>query len=130
MRHTELLKLGAMVVVVPILLWMVPIRSTIGQWREYRTAQQELTSCDTLKRMKEVVKVKLSLMDFMAKQKDVKLLKYNRYAGANEVIINELIVAGDFVKQVKLLDVISDYWDISSVTFSADNTTIIIQEFM
>lgn len=119
-----------MVVVVPILLWMVSIRSTVGQWREYRTAQQELTSCDTLKRVKEVVKVKLSLMDFMAKQKDVKLLKYNRYVGADEVIINELIVAGDFVKQVKLLDVISDYWDISSVTFSADNTTIIIQEFM
>lgn len=130
MKHVELLKLSAMVVVVPILLWMVSIRSTVGQWREYRTAQQELTSCDTLKRVKEVVKVKLSLMDFMAKQKDVKLLKYNRYAGANEVIINELIVAGDFVKQVKLLDVISDYWDISSVTFSADNTTIIIQEFM
>lgn len=129
MRHIELLKLSAIVILLPIIIWMLSLRSTVRAWSDYRAAKTELSLCDTVKQVTEVKKEKLSLMDFVASQ-EVKLLKYNRYTGADNVIINELIITGDFIMQVKFIDRLSDYWDISSLTFTAESSTVIIQELM
>lgn len=129
MRHIELLKLSAIVILLPIILWMLSLRGTVRAWNDYRAAKTELSLCDTVKQVTEVKKEKLSLMDFVASQ-EVKLLKYNRYTGADNVIINELIITGDFIVQVKFIDRLSDYWDISSLSFTAESSTIIIQELM
>lgn len=129
MKHIELLKLSAIVILLPIILWMLSLRGTVRAWSDYRAAKTELSLCDTVKQVKEVKKENLSLMDFVASQ-EVKLLKYNRYTGADNVIINELIITGDFIVQVKFIDLLSDYWDISSLSFTAESSTIIIQELM
>lgn len=129
MRHIELLKLSVIVILLPIILWMLSLRGTVRAWNDYQAAKTELSLCDTVKQVKEVKKEKLSLMDFVASQ-EVKLLKYNRYTGADNIIINELIITGDFIMQVKFIDRLSDYWDISSLSFTAENSTIIIQELM
>lgn len=129
MRHIELLKLSAIVILLPILLWMLSLRGTVRAWSDYRAAKTELSLCDTVKQVTEVKKEKLSLTDFVASQ-EVKLLKYNRYTGADNVIINELIITDDFIVQVKFIDLLSDYWDVSSLSFTAESSTIIIQELM
>ncbi|MEG0499700.1 MAG: hypothetical protein RR550_01090 [Rikenellaceae bacterium] len=129
MRHLELLKLATIVILLPIILWMLSFRGTVRVWSDYRAAKAELALCDTIREVVVEKKERLSLMDFVALQ-EVKLLKYNSYTGADGVIINELIISGDFIMQVKFIDSLSDYWDISSLSFTADNSTIIIQELM
>lgn len=127
MKHIELLKLSVIVIFIPIIIWMVSFRSTVNVWNNYRAAKHELSLCDTMRRVAEVKKPALSLMDFVV-SKEVKLLKYNRYLGADSVIINELIMTGNFIEQVKFLDALSEFWDISSLSITSTNTTIIIQE--
>lgn len=129
MKQIELLKLVGMVIFVPIVMWLFAIQGTVNQWRECDSAEQELSRCDTVKKVEVKTDVTISLMDFIA-SKEVKVMKYNRYMGANNVIINELIVADDFIDLVKLIDSISEKWDISSVTFTTESTTIIIQELI
>lgn len=129
MKRIELLKLIGMLFFVPIVMWLFAIQDTVSQWNEYDSAKLELSECDTVKKNDVKMKVTISLMDFITSNK-VKVMKYNRYQGANSVIINELIVATDFIEIVKLIDSISEYWDISSVTFTAESTTVIIQELI
>lgn len=127
MRRIELLKLIGMVIFVPIIIWFFALQKTVNQWNECNSAEWEISQFDTMKKKDVNPKITISLMDFIA-SKEIKMMKYNRYMGENNVIINELIVTDDFVKLVRMIDSISKHWDISSVTFTTESTTIIIQE--
>ena len=147
-RYKDLIKIACYLIFIPLIVWNLAIGKSIDIWSEYRDNLTQLNSIkidsSVLNVQKTKVASKISLLDYVAKNKQVKIVKYNRFTNITvdnySLISNELIIEGDFFKLLKITNDIENIWDISSISFHSEmdyaskckrlNATIITQDII
>ena len=127
-RYKDLIKIAIYLVVVPLIIWNLSIGTSIDIWNEYRDNIAELHDIKKDDTPVEIIKTSVlpkgSLLDFVAKNKEVEIVKYNRYTTTSvddySLVANVLVLTGDFFKLLKVVSKIEKSWIVSSLTFHSE----------
>lgn len=126
-RYKDLIKIVCYILVIPLIIWNMAIGKSIDIWSEYSDNMAQLSNIKIDSTQTKIVNKKSpkgSLLDFVAKNKQVEIVKYNRYTTVTvddySLIANELIIKGDFFKLLRITNKIEKLWDISSLSFHSE----------
>lgn len=124
-RYKDIIKIITYFLLVPLVVWGFSLDKTVDIWQEYKNNQAELRGINIESIPKQTIKQKRqgtdSLLDFVSKDNNVEIVKYNRYTISKmsdyTLIANELILRSDYFSLLKLSNSIERSWDIRSLSF-------------
>lgn len=127
-RYKDLIKIASYLIIIPLILWNLTIGKSINIWSEYHDnmVQLENEKIDTISTRitKTNISPEGSLLDFVAMNNQIEIVKYNRYTTITKedysLMINVLEVTGDFFELLKIINKIEKLWDINSLLLNSE----------
>lgn len=147
-RHLNLIKLICYFIIMPIVVWSLTIGKSLNLWRECKKNKTALSELQLSKNTEESNKLDISangsLLDSIAKDKSIEIVKYNRYIATSAedyaLIVNVLVVSGDYFNLLEAVNLLEGTWIINSLSFQTEmnyktrqtnlHATIVTQEIV
>ncbi len=124
-RYKNIIKLLALVIILPIVVWSFTISKSYSLWKEVKAKERELKALEhkQIQNSSEALPkqdVNISLVDYIAYNLKMKVVRYDSYelltTGGDYIITTEeVIIEGSYAALVKCLQKIeSKGWNITS----------------
>lgn len=127
-RHLNSIKLIGYFIVMPIVVWNLTIGKSLNLWSECKKNKTALNELQLSKNAEESNKLDISangsLLDSIAKDKSIEIVKYNRYISASAddfaLIANVLVVSGNYFNLLEAVNRLEGTWILNSLSFQTE----------